>query len=216
MPVGTEIDLYRGSCLVSVVGFLFERTKLFGWIPVPLHASFEEVNLRFYVARRIGDQKRRGVTFIKEFVPSHSVTRIAQRVFHENYQHASMRHAIKWNDPTSPQQGGQFEYKWKANGHWSRLSAKTQGSLGEPESDSIAEFIVEHYWGYSKERDGATLEYSVEHPRWKVWEVEACSFEADIRALYGDRFARPLSSEPHSALIAEGSRVVVYRGVTIP
>jgi len=216
VPMGTELDLYQGKCLVSIVGFLFDGAKLFGRVPIPLHASFEEVNLRFYVKRRIGDQTRRGVAFVKELVPSHSVTWVARLVFHENYQRVPMRHLITWNDPTSPQRGGQFEYQWQSNGHWSKLCGKTHGPLADLEPESIAEFIVEHYWGYSKRRDGATFEYAVEHPRWKVWQAESCSFETDIHALCGERFVRPLSSEPHSALIAEGSPVVLYHGAIVP
>jgi len=33
--------------LVSLVGFRFCPTKLFGYFRVPFHANFDEVNLRF-------------------------------------------------------------------------------------------------------------------------------------------------------------------------
>lgn len=50
LPKGTELDLFQGKALVSVVGFLFNNTKVFG-IRWPFHTNFEEVNLRFYVKR---------------------------------------------------------------------------------------------------------------------------------------------------------------------
>ena len=53
---------------MSLIGFLFNRSRIFG-IPIPLHQSFEEVNLRFYVRR--GD--KRGVVFIRELVPRYWV-----------------------------------------------------------------------------------------------------------------------------------------------
>ncbi len=48
LPHKTELDLWDGSCYVSLVGFMFLNTKIKG-IKVPFHTNFEEVNLRFYV-----------------------------------------------------------------------------------------------------------------------------------------------------------------------
>jgi hypothetical protein len=54
---------------VSLVGFLFCDTWVRG-MPVPLHRTFEEVNLRFYVERLAEDgSRRRAVVFIRELVP---------------------------------------------------------------------------------------------------------------------------------------------------
>src|ERR1700761_4855668 len=64
LPAGTELDLYKGRCYVSLVGFLFRETRLLG-LRVPFHVEFEEVNLRFYVRRG----ERRGVVFVREIVP---------------------------------------------------------------------------------------------------------------------------------------------------
>jgi len=213
VPKGTDLEIFHGACLVSVVGFMFDSTSLLGRIPVPLLKSFEEVNLRFYVRSR--DRNRRGVVFIRELAPSRPVKWVAGGVFHENYRCVPMRHRITWNDACRPQQGGQFGYEWRHNGQWWRLAANTKWPLADLEAGSLAEFVVEHYFGYSMRRDGGTLEYAVEHPRWRVWQAESCSFEADVESLYGERFVRPLSSAPHSALIAEGSAVAVYRGARI-
>ena len=84
VPRGTELDLFDGLCFVSMVGFLFDETRLFARLTVPLHASFEEANLRFYVKRHVGADVRRGVVFVKELVPSRSVICVARWVFHEN------------------------------------------------------------------------------------------------------------------------------------
>ena len=45
MPRGTELDQYDGKVFVSMVGFLFLNTTVFG-VPVPFNRHFEEVNLR--------------------------------------------------------------------------------------------------------------------------------------------------------------------------
>lgn len=64
VPSGTELDLWDGRHLISVVGFLFRKTCVLG-IAIPWHRDFEEVNLRFYVKRKAEDGWRRGVVFIK-------------------------------------------------------------------------------------------------------------------------------------------------------
>ena len=51
---GVELDLWEGEALISLVGFLFLETRLFG-VGIPFHRNFEEVNLRFYVRRRAGE-----------------------------------------------------------------------------------------------------------------------------------------------------------------
>ena len=48
---GTALDSWKGKSFVSMVGFLFLNTRVVG-IPIPLHANFEEINLRFYVRRK--------------------------------------------------------------------------------------------------------------------------------------------------------------------
>ena len=54
MPSGVELDTWKGETHVSMVGFLFLRTRVIGlWAPG--HSNFEEVNLRFYVRRRTAE-----------------------------------------------------------------------------------------------------------------------------------------------------------------
>jgi uncharacterized protein YqjF (DUF2071 family) len=40
VPAGTELDSWRGSAYMSVVGFLFRDTRVIG-VPVPFHRNFE-------------------------------------------------------------------------------------------------------------------------------------------------------------------------------
>ena len=75
---------------------------------------------------------------------------------------------------------------------------------------SHAEFITEHYWGYTALRDRCS-EYRVEHPRWKIWNANSFEFDADVPTLYGEQFAEPLNQTPRSAFIAEGSPIIVQK-----
>ncbi len=64
VPVGTELDLFEGRAVVSLVGFLFLKARVTG-IPIPFHRNFEEVNLRFYVRRKSEGDKRRGAPVVR-------------------------------------------------------------------------------------------------------------------------------------------------------
>jgi uncharacterized protein YqjF (DUF2071 family) len=76
---------------------------------------------------------------------------------------------------------------------------------------SEAEFIVEHYWGYTKQRDGSTMEYQVEHPPWNVSAADLVRYDCDVAEIYGPEFA-PFLREPTSVFVADGSPVMVRRG----
>jgi len=57
VPAGTEIDRWNGKVFLSLVGFRFMKTRILGFT-IPFHANFDEVNLRFYVRRQQGDDRR--------------------------------------------------------------------------------------------------------------------------------------------------------------
>src|SRR5207344_2599615 len=85
VPRGTELDLWDGRALVSLVGFLFADTRVRG-LSIPRHREFEEVNLRFYVRRRVAAQPdRRAVVFIRELVPRYAIAAIARILYNEPY-----------------------------------------------------------------------------------------------------------------------------------
>jgi uncharacterized protein len=73
VPAGTELDSFEGKTYVSLVGFYFSGTRLWGKIAVPMHTEFEEANLRFYVRQRAEGEERRGVCFIAEIVPRRAI-----------------------------------------------------------------------------------------------------------------------------------------------
>jgi uncharacterized protein YqjF (DUF2071 family) len=205
VPAGTEIDLWEGRCYVSVVGLRFLKTKLLG-VPIPFHRDFPEVNLRFYVRREVEGRMRRGVVFIKEVVPRHAVTWVARTFYDENYMTLPMREEITADS---------YRYEWRSKGTWYRLSVETHGDWNVPDLDSEASFVAEHYWGYAAQRDESTLEYEVEHPRWRMAKADEVEYECDVAGLYGEEFVEALSREPVSAFMAEGSEVVVRRGMRL-
>ncbi len=211
VPAGTELDEWRGETLISLVGFRFLNTRLLG-IPIPGHRDFEEVNLRFYVRRRTAEGWRRGVVFLREIVPRAAVSFVANTIYHERYVTRPMRHAIVPPDQDQPH--GVVQYHWRTGASWASLRVDIAGTPESPEPGSEAEFITEHYWGYTRRRDGSTAEYGVEHPAWRVWPGRDSTFHGDVGSLYGREFTAILTGErPCSALVAEGSPIVVRRGV---
>jgi uncharacterized protein len=206
LPYGTELDLWNDKCYVSLVGFLFVDTKVVG-LKIPFHVNFEEVNLRFYVRYNDRGNWKRGVVFIKETVPRFALTLVANTVYGENYETMPMIH--NWNKQRDFQT---VEYQWKKGNQWHGIKVKTALQPQPILPDSEAEFITEHYWGYTKRRNNRTSEYAVEHPRWDVYDVMDYTIDVDFAAVYGQPFAFLNDAKPLSVFLAEGSEILVRGG----
>jgi uncharacterized protein len=208
VPRGTELDFFQGRTYASLIGFEFNRTCIAG-APVPFHQSFEEVNLRFYVRR----QDRRGVVFIRELVPKYTVAAIARFAFGENYSCVPMSHSIRMQAQSKIVEA---EFTFGSGGSRCSMRIETAGGLSfYPEDGSLAQFITEHSWGYAVQKDGACMEYEVQHPQWPVWGVKSAEFRGDASAYYGAELARILTYPADSAFLAEGSPVTVFKGSRI-
>ncbi len=207
LPAGLVVDTWQGRAFVSMVGFMFLDTRVLG-MAIPWHRNFEEVNLRYYVRRSdLGDDAPRAVAFVKEIVPRPAIAWTARALYGERYVAMPMRHEIGYvsGAPAS------VEYGWRFRGRWQRLGVRPQGAPQPMTPGSEAEFIAEHYWGYASQR-GRTVEYQVEHPPWRVWEVGESWLDCDVAGLHGPEFAPFLAGPPSSAFLAEGSAVVVRQG----
>ena len=207
IPRGTELDDWRGKIFLSLVGFRFLKTRVFG-LPVPLNSNFDEVNLRFYVRRRENGEVRRGVAFIREIVPRRAIAFVARTLYNEQYVALPMAHDIH-----ATEDGGvAAAYRWRSGGRWSELRFESQGQPEPLQDGSQEQFIAEHYWGYAAQPDGGCMEYQVAHPSWRVWQPRRAEFDGDVETLYGPEFAAVLRGKPASAFLAEGSEVAVMRG----
>lgn len=211
VPRGTCIDSWQGRTYVSLVGFRFLDTRLMGF-HVPFHRDFAEVNLRFYVAREVEGERRRGVVFIREIVPKPAVALTARLFYNENYISLPMTHEIVSSDQEQPEVRS-LRYGWRYRGESCSIRGIATGGAVNLDASSEEAFIVEHYWGYARQRNGGTVEYQVEHEPWqRVWPCATGVFEGDPAALYGNRFREVLRRPPSSTFIAGGSPVVVHRG----
>ncbi len=206
--VGTELDRWNGRVFVSLVGFRFLKTKLFGFLPIPMRSNFDEVNLRFYVRRLAEGEVRRGVVFIHEVVPSRAIAFVARTFYNENYVALPMAHEIR----SVGDNGLRVAYRWRTGQRWNAINLETDGNSELPSEGSVEQFITEHYWGYAAQPDGGCVEYRVTHPSWRVWQVRQSAFEGGAEELCGKGLAAALQGKPGSAFLAEGSAVTVMRG----
>lgn len=205
LPKGTQLDLFQGKAMASIVGFLFNQTKVLG-VKWPSHSNFEEVNYRFYIKYFDGKQWKRGVAFISEIVPKFIITKMANSLYNEHYSTMPMRHKIHIED-----QYLHVEYQWKQQHKLNSLSVKAINTLQPILPNSEEEFIFEHYWGYNQLNQTTLIEYGVEHQRWEVYPVTSYTLDADISSLYGQSFVPYLSVPPNSIFLARGSDIIVRR-----
>lgn len=203
LPYGTELDLWSDRCYVSLVGFMFLNTRLMG-LKVPFHVNFEEVNLRFYVRRKEGDQWKRGVVFIREIVPKRALTFVANTVYRENYKTLPMKHS--W---TETEEERIVEYQWLKSGEWNTFRVYAEKEARPIEKGSETEFITEHYWGYAHINGHSSNEYEVTHPRWVAYPVNDFIVDVNFEEVYGSDFAFLDKMEPFSVMLAEGSDITV-------
>ncbi len=203
LPKGVEVDTYQDKAYVSLVGFLFKNTRLFK-IPIPLLGTFEEVNLRFYVYRKDGNELKRGVVFINETVPYKAVAWLANKLYKEHYTAIKTKHTWQIN-PISKQ----ITYQWLINKKWNTIYVETQNQALDMQKNSFEEYIFEHYFGYTKINEIATQEYKINHPSWKINTVTKTNIECDFEANYGRDFAFLNNTEPTSVFMAQGSGIQV-------
>ena len=203
LPPATELDVYNGNNYVSLIGFMFEKTKIKG-IRIPFHVNFEEVNLRFYVRYLDEGVWKRGAVFIKEIVPKPGISIVANTLYNEKYSTRRMKHFYTKNADNI-----HLGYSWKNKGKWNRLEANTHPEAIAMQPGGKEEFIAEHYWGYAKYNNTTTFEYAVTHPSWQVHIVKDYLIDCDFNALYGRQFAFLEVTKPDSVFMAAGSPISI-------
>jgi hypothetical protein len=147
--------------------------------------------------------EKRGVVFIKEIVPKHAITFIANTLFREKYCTLPMSYSFN-NGPEFT-----VSYKWKYKDLWNNIEAVAENISVPMGAGSEEEFIAEHYYGYSKFNEQKTYEYKVGHPRWNVYPVKKYSIDCDFEGLYGKPFGYLKDAIPSSVFLACGSRITI-------
>jgi uncharacterized protein len=208
LPAGTELDEWDGRCWLSLVGLRFLHLAV-GGVPVPLHGEFAQVNLRFYARRVVDDEVRRGAVFVRELVPRAAMAAVARLVTNEPMAHADVRADVVC-DAERPSRVSSAAYEWDSAPGRGRLRVDTVGEPVALERLSLEEFLAERCWGFTAQRDGGSVEYRVEHPRWSVYGARAAAVDGDLAATFPLDLARVMLAPPDHAFVAEGSRVAIH------
>jgi len=202
LPKGVELDFYKYKTYVSLVGFMFKKTSLFG-VPIPFFGSFEEINLRFYVRRVEGKKIKKGVVFINETVPFKIVALLANKLYKEHYISIPTKNSIDIAEYKH------INYEWKMKDKWNSITVQSDTNKYKIESSSIEEFIFERYFGFTKISPSSTQEYRIQHSKWNTHKILDYTIDCDFGTMYGDTFSNLNNQIPSSIIMAEGSQVSV-------
>ncbi len=230
VPPGLELDDEDGRAYVSVVGFMFYRTRVRGlWIP--FHSRFPELNLRFYVRRDAPDGLQRGVTFIRELVSLPAVAWIARGLYNEPYRVVRLRSNLIFRSEAIPDLGPleppipsdshpdtppvEATYFWRQHRRDHRMTIRPHGTGRTVEPHSHEAFITERPWGFTPQPRGNTMQYHVHHPPWTIFPAREAILDVDVARVWGPQFAEPLNGPPYSAFLAAGSAVRVSPGSSL-
>jgi len=203
VPAGTELDPWDDGHWVSLVGFQFLDLAVKG-MPALGHRDFPEINLRFYVRRKVDGEVRRGVVFLCELTPRRMVEWVARAAYNEPYQTLPMRSGVSET---------QTQYELQQDEEWQGMAARPTADWRAPEP--METFFIEHYWGYNRQTDGGAMEYEVTHPKWETRPVDLTRFDLDVETLYGPEWGRVLLKQPDAVVLANGSEVAVFSGARI-
>jgi len=202
IPEGLELDTVDDQAYVSLVAFDFLDTRVKG-VRWPGFVNFPEINLRFYL--REPASGRRGVRFIREFVPSATVARIARGLYNEPYRDTRMQSDVHDNGEVIMVQ---HDWEWNERPHRVRVTSTNDPFV--PPEKTASHFFKEHQWGFGKSKKGQTQIYEVRHPVWEVLPVRNFEVDVDFGTLYGAEFASLNELDPVSVVHAVGSAIEVY------
>jgi uncharacterized protein YqjF (DUF2071 family) len=208
IPRGIEPDTFDGEPAVSLVGFEFRKTRVWG-VPWPGFVDFPEWNLRLY-ARTQEARARRGVIFVREFVPSRIVSRMARGLYNEPYAAAPMRFSA---GPSPDGFRASCEVEFNHARHTLEATAST--ALHTPHDATTEHLLKEHQWGFGQTHAGKTLVYEVVHPTWRIHKDVRVRVDVDWARLYGAEWGVMQDAVPFSAILAEGSPITVSTGTTL-
>jgi uncharacterized protein len=206
LPPSLELDLWEGKPWISLVGLTFKHTKVLG-IPVPFEQDYEQINLRFYVKRRIEGRVRRGVVFLREIVPKPFLAMSARLLLNEKYTSRRTGRTIS-KEADGPCRA---RYEWRgASPGVNFIEATTGGAPFLPGPRSHEVFLSKRLWSYTPQRDGSVSELRVGHPAWEVSAVSDSGVALAEPGVFPRPFHDVLKRKPDTSFLAEGSRVTLY------
>lgn len=202
IPEGLEADTINGRGFVSLVAFDFLDTKVKG-LKIPFHVNFPEINLRIYVKNK----EKRGVVFVREFVPKTVIPLIANTIYNENYKAIKMKSSVEKN-------GAIFiNHTIEINKQEFHINLQAENKPYLPPADSTEHFFKEHEWGFGTSKAGKPLIYKVEHPFWNICPIRKYEHNFDFGVVYGKYWESLNNNAPYNITYALGSEIKVFEGL---
>ena len=176
VPEGTVVDTWQGEAFVEHGGFSFPRyrTRLGRGDPVSSQLRRGQSALLRAAGRQGGRSACGGIRQGDRTAASH---RLGDATCCMAKNTCTCRCNTNWN--TAPAFPALSSIAGATRGRWQRLGVKPLGAAQPMAPGSEEEFIAEHSWICADQRSG-TVEYAVEHPPWRVWQVGESWLECDV------------------------------------
>ncbi len=200
LPDGLELDSLNGKAHISFVAFEFVDTRVKGF-KVPFHSNFPEVNLRYYV----NCKGKRGVVFLREYVPRYCIALVADKLYNEPYQAIAMSCETQMTAEAL-----RVRHDLRKDRARFSIEVAAETRLVTPVENSLEHYFKEHDVGFGKDKFGHTLFYRVEHPVWEVYPVQDYKLNVDFGRLYGAKWEFLSAQQPLCVVLAKGSAVKVF------
>ncbi len=198
LPNNTELDLFNGKALMSIVAFTFSKVKFFG-IKVPFHQDFGQINFRFYAKSTIDGSK--GVVFIREFAPKPLIALTANLFYNEPYFYRKIQLNKTYSNKT---QALKYSYK-KMN-----IKANTFKESKVLKQGSFDEFVVDRYIAFVKNNSTTTFQYKIQHKPWELYKSANIEIDKTIITMLPDAFK---NAKYIKSCVVDGSFVSVEKGI---
>jgi uncharacterized protein YqjF (DUF2071 family) len=198
LPFNTEVDLFNGKALMSVVAFTFSKVKFFG-LKVPFHQNFGQINFRFYAKSKTNGAK--GVVFIREFAPKPIIALIANHIYNEPFYFRNIRFK-----KTKSTKNKVINYSHKNMA----IKATTSTSTQSLTKASLDEFIVDRYIAFVKNSKTKTLQYKIFHKPWKLFQSINVDINKNIISMLPEKFK---NAKYIKTCVVDGSSVSIEKGI---
>ena len=215
LPPGLELDRWEDSAYISLVGLRFDNMRVFG-VPA-LRRAYDEINLRFYVRRRVvGEDGRPGVVFLRQLVP-HRLTELAARVMYgEPFETAPTGHEFHGHYASGTMLADCVAYHWCEKGRRQRFWAAADEAPMIAEPGSLGEFLTSRYWGYNGKPSAGVRTYHLTRPDWQVRQASRWGIDCDFSEVCGGQLTEAMRKAPAAVLLATGSRTAVSLPFGLP
>lgn len=199
LPKGLELDIVNGKAFVGLLPFSFNNTRLKN-LRVPFHVNFPEMNLRFYVKRG----QKRGVVFIREYVPKFLVALVANVFYGERYSLAGMKTTMKMDNEDIS-----LKYEVKAKGKAFSIEMLAANKPFVPAEGTTEHYFKELEYGFTSGRAPVKF-YSVHHPQWETFPLKELRMNIDFGCLYGKDWDFLNGEKPYNSMLVKGSAVKMF------